>query len=36
MMNAWQLPVVVARLCEGIAQEEPHLLRLAIRLAHET
>jgi uncharacterized protein (TIGR02172 family) len=34
-LRAWRLPVVVARLCEGITQEQPHLLRLAARLAHE-
>jgi uncharacterized protein (TIGR02172 family) len=34
-LAAWRLPVAVARLSEGIDAENPHLLRLAARLAHE-
>ncbi len=32
-LAAWRLPVVVARLSEGIDAEEPQLMRLATRLA---
>jgi aminoglycoside phosphotransferase (APT) family kinase protein len=32
-LAAWDLPITVARLCEGIAEEEPHLLRRATLLA---
>lgn len=32
-INAWALPVAAGRLSEGVAQEEPQLLRLVARLA---
>lgn len=33
LLASWRLPVVVARLSEGISREEPHLLALAMWLA---